>query len=916
MPAPAPRSVFRLVVLLLLCASAAPARAQDRPTPPPTPDPRPAGTGQGGLDTLGSRAPGFVQDTLGASSPILVPVPVAPAAEGGLQQPVRFTAVDSMRISLAPASAPPDSLGDTVSLFGSVETDYEGAKITAGRVDYDARTEQLRASAVVSDSGEVGRPTFSGEEGEVQGRTFVYSLRSQRGRVTGAKTQIQDGYLLGGIIKQQDAHVVFAQDAAYTTCDLDHPHYAVEAGRIKVVDGERVYTGPVQLKLLGIPMPLVLPFGYFPAAEGRRSGPLAVRYGQETGFGLFLDNVGWYWAISDYLDAQLAGKVGTQGSFQGRGSLRYNRRYAYNGRLGLSLGRLRSGESTDPGFAPRLLSGVTWNHNQTLPAGQTLTANVNLSTSTLRQTSEAVSDQISATTNSSVNFSQQWPAVGRSLRVSGQVSQNFQTDRTEAQFPQFTFAQQRRFPFKRGRDDRWWEKISLSYDADARNAFAYQPADNALTDVSALDALFSPSAFREGSCAADDLDCDPQRFSYQVVQRVPIAASYTVPRFNLSFGPTVNVTETWADAAVAQTYDPELGRAVSSRVPGFTAVRQVSLSASASTDFYGTFPIRVGALNGVRHTVSPRVSASFQPDYADFGFVREVQVDSLGTTRRYAIHPSIPTDPTRSLSYGIGNTFVARTTRTDSTGAEQSQTRQILDLNVTGGINFAAERRPILPVQASLSSDLFGFRASGSLQFTAYAPDTVLTADPVTYFDVTGRPLRLRSANFRVNRTFQSSRTTGPRDQRAVYAPPTVGYDPGSLAPRSAAIGYVDYSAPWSVATGFTLSRQISEAGEVRTTAAVDVSSFRAQLTPNWALSGSTGFDLMELDVTLTRVALVRDLHCWEMAVNWQPIGAVKLFSVSLYVKSGFLRDLLRLDVPNSTSRSRGLGGIPGAGAF
>ena len=186
----------------------------------------------------------------------------------------------------------------------------------------------------------------------------------------------------------------------------------------------------------------------------------------------------------------------------------------------------------------------------------------------------------------------------------------------------------------------------------------------------------------------------------------------------------------------------------------------------------------------------------------------------------------------------------------------------------------------------------------------------------MTYFDATGRPLRLQNARLSVNRTFQSSRSSGPRDQRPVYAPPTVGYDPGSLAPRSAAIGYVDYSAPWSVAAGLSVFRQVPEVGEARTTATIDVSSFRAELTPNWSISGSTGLDLTSLDVTQTRFTLIRDLHCWEMAVNWQPIGNVKLFSVSLYVKSGFLRDLLRLDVPNSTSRSRGFGSLPGAGAF
>ena len=853
------------------------------------------------------------RDTVDAA-PIVLPVPAAPAAEGGLERPVAYTATDSLRVVLAPRDAPADSVGDVVSLFGNVQSQYDDATIAAGQVDYDARLEVLRASPLASDSGEVGRPQFNGEEGEFSGRTFTYNLRTQRGRVTGARTQLDDGFLLGGVIKQQDAHVVFAQDAAYTTCALDHPHYAVEAGRIKVVDGERVFTGPVQLKLFGLPMPVALPFGFFPAAEGRRSGPLPVRYGQDTNFGLLLDNLGWYWALSDYLDAQVAGKVGTQGSFQLTGGLRYNRRYSFSGQASLEVGRLRSGESTDPGFSPRTPIGLRWTHNQTFPAGQKLTANVNLQTVSQRLASNVVSEQIQTTTRSAVTYNQQWPSAGRTLTVSTQAYQDFRQNRTSVTLPQLTFSQQRRFPFRRGRDDRWWEKISLSYDANAQNAFQYAPYSDS-TGISALDALFSPTAFREGACDPARGECSLTRFDYQVVQRVPVSAAFSVPRFNLTLSPSVNYVETWADQAVTQTYVDSTRSVRVGADPGFTAVRQVSVSASAATEFYGTFPIRVGALEGVRHTVTPQVSLSYQPDYEAFGFVREVQADSTGRTRRYAIHPSIPVDPTRTLSFSVANAFVARTVRTDSTGAEQRQTRQVLALNVSSGYNFGADRLRFQPVSANFTSTFAGATASGNLSFSVYAPDEDLSRLPLTYFDVTGRPLRLTGANFRLNRTFQSGRRTGPRDERPIYDDaPGALYDPTATAPRSAAIGYVDYSAPWSVSLGLNLFRSIPEFGDARTTATLDVTGFQAQLTPNWSLGGSTGFDLTSLDVTQTRLSLRRDLHCWEMSVDWQPIGTVKQFSVSLYVKSGFLRDFLRLDVPNSTVRARGLGGIPGGG--
>ena len=852
-----------------------------------------------------------------AGPPIVLPIPAAPAAPGGLERPVSYTARDSLRIVIAPRDSAASGPGDVVSLFGGVEASYEGATITAGRVDYESRNQALRAAPLAGDTASV--PRFSGDEGEFSGQGFVYNLRTQRGRVTSARTSIDQGFLLGGIIKQQDAHVVFAQDAAYTTCDLDHPHYALEAGRIKIVDGKKVYTGPVRLTLLGIPMPLVLPFGYFPAAQGRRSGPLALDYGQDTAYGLFLGNVGWYWAISDYLDAQLAAKVGTAGSFSASGAVAYNRRYAYSGRVSLNLGRLRTGESTDPGFAPRVPFGLRWNHNQTFAGGQQLTAAVDLQSVSQRQVTEEVSSQIQSTTSSSVSYSQQWPSVGRSLTVSGRALQDFANDRTEAQLPQVTFSQQRVFPFRSGRDDRWYEKISLSYSANAQNGFAYQALGD--TTVSVLEALTSPSAFRRGACDPDDLNCTLQQFDYQAVQRVPLAATFSIPRFNLNLSPSLSYTETWANESVVQTYDPLTGVAVASTEPGFTAVRQGVASLAASTEFFGTFPIRIGSLNGIRHTVSPQVSLNYQPDYQSFGFVREVQTDSLGSTRRYAIHPSIPISPTRSMTFSVQNAFVARTVRTDSTGAERSQTRQVLSVALNGGYNFADTQRPIQDLSTAFTTQFYGFNASGRAQLSAYAPDTSNAVSPLTYFDATGRPLRITSAGFQISRSFQSGRTTGPSDVRPVAGPPlgVPDYDPNVGAPRSAAVGYLDYSAPWSFSAGLSVNTSAGNGvSSGSTTAAIDINQFRARLTPKWAVTGSTGLDLETLEITQSRIGLTRDLHCWEMSINWQPIGQTRLFAVSLYVKGGFLRDLLRVDVPNSTIRSQGfgsqLGGLSGFG--
>ena len=832
-------------------------------------------------------------------------VPRAAPAEGGLDEPVTYTARDSVVIAVAPQNAPADSTGDVVTLFGNAQATYKTATVTAALLEYQGRAQTIRAEALGADT--TGRPRFRDGDNAFTGRLFTYNLTTQRGRVSGARTQIEDGYLLGGVIKQADMHVIYAENAAYTTCDLDHPHYALVAGRLKIVDGRRVYSGPVHLQLLGLDVPLVLPFGYFPAAEGRRSGPLPFRYGRETGFGLFLDNVGWYWAVSDYFDATASAKIGTEGSFLTRGSIRYNRRYAYSGNLSIEAGRLRQGESTDPGYAPRIPLRVAWQHQQEFAAGPRLSARVDLQSVSQRLVADAVSQQITQQTSSSVQLQQSWPRVGRSLSLSALASQDFVGNRTEVSLPTLSFTQQRVFPFRRGRDTNVFEKINLSYSANATNTVRFSPLAGADSTVSFFDALFDAEAFRTATG-------QPSRFDTRVEQRLPLQASYSVPRFNLSIQPSLALTEIWAGRTEQRTFLLDSNRVLTEQVAGFTTARRLRAELQASTELFGTFNVHLGPLDGIRHTVRPSVSLAFEPDYARFGFVQTVQTDTTGRTVRYAPISGIPTEPTRTLSFGLENAFLARIARADSTGEVTRRAVQVLSLSARGGVNFAAPERPVQDVTLDATSLLFGTNIRASAGYSAYALDDIGSLTPDSYLARSGRPLRLTSFSASITRLFGRGATGAAgtlgipapsTSVRPVVAPHPEQYDPALVQRPATVIGYTDASAPISFGVDVTVA-YTPTLGPVpsRTTAALGISPVNLRLTPLWALTGSTGLDLVTLDPTTTSIALRRDLHCWEMAIQWQPIGLTRGFSVSLYVKSGYLRDILRIDAPRNVVRS------------
>ncbi len=702
--------------------------------------------------------------------------------------------------------------------------------------------------------------------------------------------------------------MIYAENAAYTTCELDHPHYALVAGRLKIVDGQRVYSGPVRLQILGLNVPLALPFGYFPAAEGRRSGPLPFRYGRETGFGLFLDNVGWYWAVSDYFDATASAKIGTEGSFLARGSVRYNRLYAYTGNLSLEAGRLRQGEPTDPGYAPRIPLRLAWQHQQEFAAGPRLSARVDLQSVSQRLVADAVSQQITQQTSSSVQLQQSWPRVGRSLSLSALASQDFVGNRTEVSLPTLAFTQQRLFPFRRGRDTGAFEKISLSYSANATNTVRFSPLAGATSTVTFFDALFDAEAFRTATG-------QPTRFDTRVEQRLPVQATYSVPRFNLTLQPNLSLTEIWAGRSERRTFIPDSNRVVTEQVAGFTTARRARAELTASTELFGTFNVRVGPLDGIRHTVRPSVSLAFEPDYARYGFVQEIPTDTTGTrTLRYARVAGIPTDPTRTLSIGLENAFLARIARADSTGEVTRRSVQVLALGIRGGVNFAAPDRPVQDVSLDATSLVFGTNIRANASYSAYALDDVGSLTPDSYLARSGRPLRLTSFSASVTRLFGSGSTGAAgalglpapsTSVRPVVAPRPEQYDPALEQRPPTVVGYTDASAPISFGVDLTLA-YTPAIGPVpsRTTAALALSPVNLRLSPLWNLTGSTGLDLVALQPTTTSLALRRDLHCWEMAIQWQPIGLTRGFSVSLYVKSGYLRDILRIDAPRNVVRS------------
>ena len=856
----------------------------------------------------------------------------APSALGQtsetLEKPVSFSASDSLVIRFGREE------GDRGHLIGAASVTYGEIRLQAHTVDILFDEEELRAYGLPSDTGLVGAPQFTQGSETFAGSSLAYNMGTGQGRVVGARTQFQEGFIQAGVAKVRQDSSIFIQDGLYTTCNCapdETPSYSLRARKMKVVDQKWVYTGPIQLFIFNIPTPLWLPFGFLPYQEGRRSGLLAPEYGEDQR-GFYLRNWGWYWALNDYLDLQLRMGLWTKGSWQIHPSFRYNRRDRYSGALSIDFLREQSGENFDPDLVVRNNISLRWSHNQTLDPTSRLTANVNLTSSSyLKTVSDQYDDNIRQSIGSSVQFNKRFRG-GRSLSLNLRQNQVLSTGNTDMTLPELSFSQSTSAPFKRAggsRDQRWYERLQYGVTSRMSNRFSFRPlteeqlvasgdtlADGSPVEVAWYEALFDQSRYEQATGR------DDSRLDFRATHRVPISAPIAINRlpllgqFRLNFAPNANYTEEWfleTDRRVADSTGIARRRAEG----GFFALRQFSVGASANTTFYGLFPIKVKAYQGLRHTVRPRIGFSFRPDFsgASWGYSRALVdengapvIDTLATgmtaARRYNIVSNVQGGLQQAVSFGVNNTFETKRVRTDSTGEDNSRVLKLFNVNLSSSFNFAADSLRMAPIRISARTNVLGkLSLNLSSTLSPYGLNTLGTRTLNDYV------LSLRK--FRFARMTQLSirgdfRINGGRRRSAGAQQPGVmpafGGASGSLGVNdpfaSRAYGSAAASSNWSinVSFGYRLSRPLTR---LNRSATVNT-GFNFSLTPTWRARAQTGYDFEAKNIVTTTINISKEFECWEMAFSWIPFGGFQSWGFDLHVKSGRLSEFLRLRQPKA----------------
>ncbi len=891
------------------------------------------------VDSLSSGQPTPPTDSLSVSPGVVSrgpgtlltgpPTPGNTRSPDGLKSAVKFTARDSLVLTLDRVT------GDVGHLFGATRVEYEDAVLEAEGIDILFQIDEMRAYADEKNLSSETYPTFTQGSEVFRGRRMAYNMATERGRVVDARTEFEDGFIRADVAKLSEDSTLYIKDGVYTTCAcVDDPSYSLRSSKMKVVDRKWVYTGPIQLFIFNIPMPLWLPFGILPTVDGRRSGPLPPEYGEDE-FGFYLKDWGWYWALNDYTDVQLRLGLWSRGSFRTSGQFRYNRRYDFNGNINFDYGRLRNGESGDPDFEVVRTTSIRWNHSQTINPSSSLTANVDLTTSGfLRAVSELYDDRVRQTVASSVAYRKRWARGARSISVNVNQRQSFETGSVDLTMPSFSFTQNTVKPFLRdsrapGQKESWLEKLSFRYSMNLSNTYSFNPlpdetlianGDSAATEISWYDALFSPDKYRRATGS-------DEQFRFRASHDIPVTAAFTVNRLpalgniRLNLSPSFTYDEDWFIRSERRSITDSTNTVKRESVPGFLALRQFSTGVSANTTFYGIFPGSLGPYSGLRHTVRPTIAFSYQPDFFDdkWGYTR-TYADTTGNEFKYAIVSGVRQGKQQALSYSIANTFETKRSRTDSTASNARQnTVTLLNIDFASRYNFAADSLKMSDITINARSRILGavdvnFRST----YSPYRVDSLGRTVNDYIFNPGGFNFaRLKAFSISARASLRSSQRGQRRpveNRRAMpdpLDPLQTSLDPAArqLLQNSGGMAYSDFSIPWSLTIDFTYG--LTRTGISSNRRAIMNTSVDFNLTPNWKVSARTGYDFELTELVTTSIALHRDFECWQMSINWIPFGDFQSYGFDLHVKSGHLAELLRIRQPRSDVSGR-LSGLTG----
>lgn len=808
-------------------------------------------------------------------------------SKNALTAPVEYFAEDSSVI---------DVINKKATLYGKESTtNYLENDITSPLILFDQETGDIIATMTLDSNGRVvGRPVYKSSDFVSESDSFRFNMNTGKGLTKGTYTQQGEMYVYGESIKKVSDEVFYALRGNFTTCNLDTPHFAFVANKIKFINDKVAISGPVHPEIEGVPIPIYLPFGIFPLSQQRHSGILSPTFVTNQQRGLGLEGLGYYKVLGEFWDVILRTSIYSYGGWTFNINPRYSKRYHYNGNFSLDVQHFNFNFKGDPDFAQNRSFNFRWSHTADMKSrpGVSFSANVNFGSSSYNAfVPNNPMANITNSMTSSIRYGKTWKGSPFNLTMAANHNQNTNLNQITIDLPSLNFSMNTIYPFRRKEmagESRWYENIGIGYRLDANSTTTF------------YDTVKNKSIFNQ---ALDTLKWGAQHV-------IPISLSLP-PMGVVQMTPSMGFRETWFQTKSIRSYNTAKDTMFTRLEHGFYSARQVTFGMGLSTRIFGMLTSKRtdSRFIAMRHELRPTVSLNYTPDLQKNNYY--ILTDSLGRKTqysffesRYNIYGAFSSGQFGGMSYSFDNNLSMKVRNRKDTGDAAIKKISILDaFSISGSYNFLRDSLKLSPVSMNASTNLFNkVNVSAYANFDLYEVDEDgRSIDRLIWKDKPFSFGRMTNTNLSLSTSFQGgNKQTG---ESGGIQPdgfqPDMGYTLDEYNQEAAYINahpgeYADFNIPWSLNLSYSLTvgKTFFRGFGFRSTARQNLNlGGTLNLTPKWQLGVQTYFNITDGTLDPLSMSLSRDLHCWQMAIS-VGVGRYKFFTVAISPKSPLLRDL------------------------
>lgn len=820
--------------------------------------------------------------------------------------------------------------GGYAHLYGEGKVNYQNIELTSAVISMNMDSSTVYARGVADTTGvETGTPIFKDGETPYESKIMRYNFKTKKGFINNIVTQQGEGYVTSEEGKKGANDEIYMRHGKYTTCDNhEHPHFYLKLSMAKVRPKKNVVFGPAQLVVEDVPLPIAVPFGFFPFNSSYSSGFIMPTYGDEMNRGFYLRDGGYYFAISDKMDLKVLGEIFTKGSWGLSAASNYTKRYKFSGSFNASYLVTKTGEKNMPDYSVSKDFRIQWSHRQDAKANpnSSFSASVNFATSSYDRSSLSSlynPQQYSQNTKaSSVSYSRNFPEIGLNISGAFNITQNTRDSSLSMTLPDVNISLNRIYPFKRKKsagDERWYEKISLQYTGSITNS------------ISTKDNLLFKTPLTQ--------------WENGMQHKIPVSATFNLFKY-INIVPSFNYTERWYLRKVKQSYDPNSTSTDHVRrdtINGFNRVYDYNLALQMNTKLYGMYkPLFMKSKEiQIRHVFTPTISYTYTPDFgkARYGYYDTyTYTDENGEVRTVEYSPyegavyGVPgKQMSQNISFSVDNniemkmksdkdtTGYKKISLIDQLGASLSYdvaNKRWSDLSMNLRLKFP--NNYTFNMNASFATYAYQFDENGNVvvgdrtewsygrfgRFQGYSGSFSYTLNNDTFKKLFGKKDENDDKNKKDKENSDEEDDTDEETESQNNNSNMRKTEKASLDSD----GYLAFKFPWSISLSYSYSIREDRSKKINIkkmrypyslTHSLNVSG-NFKIGSRWNMTYSTGYDFTTKEMSMTTLNITRDLHCFNMSCGLV-FGPFTSYNFSIRANSSMLTDALKWDQRSNT---------------